>query len=508
MTYGFTGKALAAAILSLAMTGGALAAVTADEVWQNWQEVSAASGQTLEAASALRSGDTLTVTDMIMQMQSPEGVVKGVVPRVSFRETGDGRVEITMSERYNFRMSMTTPSGKTNSNNLTIRQNAMLLMASGDPGAINYDVTAESVSFTMQDFVVDDAPQDMRIDLDLSGLLASYLVVQGDPIQVTSNFSGKSLRFAVDGKDDSGSGAIKVSGQMSGLAGFANNPMTGLAAGKDFVAMLAGGIAADFAFTYDEGAMTIGVVDEKGSTTDIRTTSKGGKLNFAMDNGGLTYGAAGKAVTVSVQGSAIPFPEVTAAYDEASFDLRFPLAKADTPQDFAFSTRLKGLTVSDFLWNMIDPGASLPRDPATLIVETKGKAMPLVDLFDEAEMQQRLKSGPPVEVQSFDVTRLQLSVAGVELLGDAALTFDNTKPLMQGGMTPMPAGKVNLSLSGGNGLLGKLQALGLVQPDMVMGFGLFSGMLAKPGPTPDSLVTEIDIQEDGRILANGNPLPF
>jgi len=497
-----------AAILSLATAGSSLADVTAEEVWQNWQDVGAASGRTLDAVSALRSGDTLTVTGMIVLMQSSEGEVKGVVPQVNFRDTGDGRVEITLSDHYNFQMSMTPPSGETTSNSLAVQQNGLLLTASGAPDAINYDVMADSVSLTVQDFVVDAAPKDLRIDLELTSLLASYLVVQGDPIRVTSNFSGKSLRFAVDGTDGSGSGAIKATGQMSGLAGFANSPMMGMGGGKDFVAMLSGGFAADFAFTYNEGAMTIGVVDEKGSTTDISTTSKGGKLNFAMDNGNLAYGAAGHGVTVSVQGSAIPFPEVTAAYDEVSFDLRFPLVKAEEPQDFTFNTRLRGLTVSDFLWNMIDPGATLPRDPATLIIETKGKVRPLVDLLDETNMSEQLKSGPPVEVESFDVTDLQLSVAGAELLGDAALTFDNTQPLILDGITPMPTGKVNLSLTGANALLGKLQALGLVQPDMVMGFGMFSGMLAKPGPTPDSLVTEIDIQEGGRIFANGNPLPF
>jgi len=506
MTYGIVKTASGAAILSLGMAGSVLADVTAEEVWQNWQDVSAASGQTLEAVSALRSGDTLTVTDMIVLIKSPEGEVKGVVPQVNFRDTGDGRVEITMSDRYNFQMSMTSPDGKTNSNGFAIQQNGMLLTASGTPASINYEVSAESVSATIQDFIVDSVPTDMRIEFDITGILASYLVMKGDPIQMTSNFSGKSLSFAIDGKD--ADGAINATGQMSGLAGYTNGALLGAGGAKNIVAMLADGFSADFAFTYNEGSMTIGLIDAKGSTTDIQTSSKGGKLNFAMDKGNLTYGAAGHGVTISVQGSAIPFPEVTAAYDEASFDLRVPLAKAEEAQDFSLNTRLKGLTVSDFLWNMIDPGATLPRDPATLVIEAKGKARPLVDLLDEAKMQAQPKSETPVEVESLDVTKLHLSVAGAELLGDAALTFDNTQPLMAGGITPMPAGKVNLSLTGANRLLGKLQALGLVQPDMVMGFGMFSGMLAKPGPTPDSLETKIEIKEDGRILANGNPLPF
>jgi hypothetical protein len=72
----------------------------------------------------------------------------------------------------------------------------------------------------------------------------------------------------------------------------------------------------------------------------------------------------------------------------------------------------------------------------------------------------------------------------------------------------MPVGKVNLSLTGATGLLEKLVALGLVDPQMTAMFGMFAGMLAKPGPTPDSLIAEVEIKEGGQILSNGNPLPF
>jgi hypothetical protein len=67
---------------------------------------------------------------------------------------------------------------------------------------------------------------------------------------------------------------------------------------------------------------------------------------------------------------------------------------------------------------------------------------------------------------------------------------------------------LNLSLTGANTLLGQLQTLGLVDPQITMTFGMFVGMLAKPGPTPDSYITELEFKEGGQILSNGNPLPF
>jgi hypothetical protein len=182
-----------------------------------------------------------------------------------------------------------------------------------------------------------------------------------------------------------------------------------------------------------------------------------------------------------------------------------PIAKSDAPQDFALKTKLQGLTVSDMIWNMIDPGSSLPRDPATLDIALKGKAKPLVDMLtaDKSAMD-----SPPFELTSMDVDALQLTVAGAEFKGNGALAFDNSKPPVLGGVTPMPTGKLNLSLTGANTLLGKLQALGLVDQQVTMTFGMMAGMLAKPGPTPDSFIAEVEFNEDGKITSNGNPLPF
>jgi hypothetical protein len=508
MTKQFLGTTSGAAMILLAMSGASFADVTAEEVWQNWQDISAASGQMLSAAGTDRSGGTLTLTDMSIVVTSPEGDVTGVVPMVVFRETGDGRVEVTMSENYSMNMNMTSPGGETSSNAIYVKQSGLVLTASGDPQAITYDMKADSFIMDVTDFVVGDKPNDIAIDVTLTDMTAGYLVEKAAMIQVTSNFTADSLQFGFAGTDTDNGSSFDAYGEMMGVAGYSNSAMSESTSAMDFAAMLAAGFTTDFAFTYDEGGSSITVVDENKSTTEIVTSSTGGKFGLAMDSAQIVYGLEGKGVNVSVKGTSIPFPEVEAAYDEASFDLRMPLSKQDEPQDFTLNTRLKGLTVSDFLWSMFDPGASIPRDPATLIIETSGKIKPLVNMLDEKEIEAAVMAGAPAEIHAFNIDKVQVTVAGAELLADGALTFDNTQPPMLGGVAPMPTGKVNLSLTGVNGLLGKLQGIGLVQPDMVMGFGMFAGMLAKPGPTPDSLTSVIEIQEGGRILANGNPLPF
>lgn len=485
----------------------AFADVTADEVWQNWQALGASYGQTYTTGSESRSGDTLTITDLTMDMSSGDSKVIGTIPQVAFREIGDGRVEVTMSNEYLMKMESKDGRGKALSNSVNIGQNGLVMTASGTPDAINYDIAAESIVVNLLDFVVDGKPREMDVDLNLSKLAATYQVAPGDMTSVNSTFAAQGLSFQLIGENDDGKGKFEATGQMNNIAGASAGAMPKAMATGNLGTMLSQGFASDGSFTYDSGNFTLAATDPNGATTNIDSASQGGSLNVSLDKERIAYGVNGKGVTLKASGSSIPFPELTAAYQDAAFSLLLPIAQGVEAKDFAINIKLQGLTVSDMLWGMIDPGASLPRDPATLNVSLKGKAKPLVDLL-AAEKNVMMGQKPPFELNALDIDALQLTLAGAEFKGDGALMFDNKKPPMLGGVAPMPTGKLNLSLTGANTLLGKLQALGLVDQQITMTFGMMSGMLAKPGPTPDSLVSEVEFKEGGQILTNGNPLPF
>lgn len=495
------------AALSALVITPAMADVTADEVWQNWKELGASYGQSYTAGSETRSGDTLTVTDLVLDMSNGDSKVIGTIPQVAFRETGDGRVEVTMSNEYLLKMQSKDGLGKDLSNSVNIGQNGLVMTVSGNPAAINYDIVADSIVVNLLDFVVDGKPKEMDIDVSLSKLAATYQITQGDMTGLNSTFAAQGLSFQLSGQNDDGQGKFDANGQMNNVAGASAGSIPKALAKGDLAAMLAQGFTSDGSFTYDSGNFTLAAIDRKGTTSNIDSNSQGGNLNFSMDRERIAYGLNAKGVALKASGSAIPFPELSAAYDDAAFSLLLPIAKSDTPKDFAINAKLQGLTVSDVLWAMVDPDATLPRDPATLNIALKGKAKPLVDLLG-ADKTAMMGQKPPFELSGLEVEALQLTVAGAEFKGDGALAFDNTQPPVLGGVAPMPTGKLNLSLSGASTLLGKLQTLGLVDQQVTMTFGMMIGMLAKPGPTADSFVSEVEFKEGGQILTNGNPLPF
>jgi hypothetical protein len=495
------------ALAILMMTTAAHANLTADQVWANWQAMGETSGQAYTVGNSARSGDTLTLTDVGITSAPGETNFSAQIPELKFREAGDGTVSVTMSDQYPITVQTTSPSGVKSTNDLQVVSTGLMMTASGDPDAINYDYKADKIAFTGDNLKSEDPNRSLGFAVTVAGMVANYAVTKGEVMSIASTLSATAVDIDLNGSNSGSPETFALKARMDGVAGASTGAGLSITDTTNLALMLSKGFASEAAFTYSAGNMQFSNVDPSGATSELATTSQGGNVSFSLDKTRIAYGIGARGVTLKGQGSAIPLPDLSASYDEISTELLMPLAKGTEPSDFTLNTRLKGLKVSDMIWGLFDPAATLPRDAATLVIELSGTAQPKADLIDQAAMEEAMQSGPPVEINTLDINALQLTVAGAELKGTGALTFDNTKPPMLGGMAPMPEGKINLDLAGANALLGKLLSLGLIDPQVSMGFGMMSSMLARPGPAPDTLVSEIEFK-DGKILANGQPLPF
>jgi Uncharacterized protein conserved in bacteria (DUF2125) len=221
-------------------------------------------------------------------------------------------------------------------------------------------------------------------------------------------------------------------------------------------------------------------------------TAAGGGVNIKMAQDGMAYGGNGGATQMNVTGSQIPFP-VDISLAESAFNFVLPVTKSDAPQPFAMLVKVIDLTVSDAIWDMVDPTKQLPRDPATVVVDASGMATMLIDLMDPANANSQAMPG---QLDQVSLNALQVKVAGAELTGSGAATVDNSAGV------PKPVGAVDLKLVGANALIDKLVAMGLIPEDQAMGARMMMGMFAVPAGE-DELTSKIEFKEDGGIYANG-----
>ena len=86
------------------------------------------------------------------------------------------------------------------------------------------------------------------------------------------------------------------------------------------------------------------------------------------------------------------------------------------------------------------------------------------------------------------------------MTGDGYFAFDNSFGI------PIPSGTANMMLVGANGLMDTLVSMGLLPQEQAMGARMMLGLFARPGDGEDTLVSTIEVKEDGQILANGQRL--
>ena len=497
------------AAIALLSAPGAVADVTPEEVWQSWQDLSTASGQTITAAGTTREGDTLIVQDIVTSY-SQDGVTSNSgFSEMKFTDNGDGTVNITMSDDQVMEITTAPVQGAAPSpavkTTISISHPGMTIVASGVPDALNYAIDAPTMVFHLK--VVEGADATIvntDIDVTMTGLVAKYVMEpSATGTALDSDYVAKTLMISVDGEDptDASNGTLTM--EFQEFAGKTKGNFIGAEAMEDLAAAVKAGFTVDGGISYASMKVGFDGTDAAGPTK-LSGQGAAGSLSFMLDANRLQYGLNTKGVNFALTSADIPFPELKFGYNEATFDFTLPVGVSDTPTDFAFLTRLVDFTISDEVWGMVDPANTLPRDPATLVIDAKGKMRMTTDLFDQAAMD-ALGEAAPGELHALDVAELKVAAAGALLTGAGAFTFDNSDTVTYPGM-PMPTGKIDLKLTGGNGLMDKLVSMGLISAEDVMGAKMMIAIFANAGPEGTDELTSTIAIKDKVLSANGQPL--
>lgn len=485
----------AAGLAALLVGTPALADVTAEQVWQAWIDYYSDMGQQVETGGQTRTGDTLVITDAVFAGTQPDASFSLTIPEIRLREAG-GTVEITTSQEMPIRVTGTGEEGEAIDMSMLLRHSGMVTVASGTPEDMTYEMTAPELAFAMGDMTVDDTTMEMAVEAVAAGTAATYRVTQGAVQRITSEFTSEAVRYMVSATDPESGGRFELTGTATDLAGTSEADLPEQMNPEDMSAAIAAGLNVTGAVTSGAGTYNMDFTDE-GEAFQVEGTGGGGRVAFSMSGDGLRLSTLGRDTTFAMTSASLPFP-VNLSVAESGYSFVMPVASGPNAP-FGLGLRMVDLVVSEDIWAMLDPGAQLPRDPATLIVEIAGRANMFVDLTDPAAAEMETAPG---ELEALDLTTLQLRLAGAELTGEGGLTFDNSDMSMG---FPKPLGAVDFALTGGNALLDKLVAMGLLPEDQAMGARMMMGLFAVP-TGPDALSSKIEFREDGGIYANGQRL--
>ncbi|RBP96820.1 uncharacterized protein DUF2125 [Rhodobacter sp. 140A] len=487
--------AMSAAIFTLMATTALRADVTADQVWQAWSKQYTAYGYQVAVGDSARSGDTLTQRDVRLAHQAEGSDFSMTIPELHLRELGDGTVEVTVAEKISAEATSAVEGQTPLQMAIDITQANAVTIVSGTPDQLSYHVTAPEMVIDMDQTTAGGQTEvPVKVWMSLSGIDGTYQVTTSGGQHESSDVAVAGLKMTASGADPETNGTFNMDASLVNLKMRSDVTMPEDADLENLGAALAKGLRMDASGTYGATTFTVDASAEEGPT-GLSGGAQSGSFSMTLAPEGMKYTATGEGATIEAKAAQVPVP-LSATLDRADFELSFPLKGSDAPQPFTGRIGLDGLGLSDQVWKMVDAQGLLPHDPATLVVDLAGTARPTMDLFSPEAAQAQM---PPVEVNSLEVKRLQLTLAGADLSGQGAVTFDNS----QG--TPMPLGAVDLKLAGANKLMDSLVKMGMMPQDQVMFARMMLGLYAVPAGD-DLMTSKIEFKEGGKILANGQQI--
>ncbi|MGR3511387.1 MAG: hypothetical protein ACU0GG_01380 [Paracoccaceae bacterium] len=492
----FSRTLMTSSAFALVATLPAYADLTAEQVLADQLRQVEQYGLTASVTSQSRSGDTLTVEGLTATGELPEGSFNMTVAGASFTEMGDGTVEVTYPEELPITISGTDETGEAFEMVMSITQTNTRMVVSGIPEEIRYDFTSDNFAFNDISFIAPEeaAELDMDISMQLSGLSGFMAFVGGGPVRdYEADFKFDQASALISGAPE-GEGSFNLAMEAADIVA----AYSGSAGPQELMASFAQSIEAGntTAGTATHGPLTYTVSgDGPDGTFDVAVAVASGAFDFDLGSAGLKYGTLSRDMTLSIGGDFMPLPPLTFKMAESGVDFAMPVVPSEDEQEFGMRLNLAGLEIDPIIWSMFDAAGQINRDPATLVIDLDGAVVMEEDVFDPAFAEQM--TGAPGQINALNINEILLNLAGAELTGDGAFTFNNEGPV------PMPAGIVNMTLTGGNGLLDTLAGMGLVPEEQAMGARMMMGLFARPGDGPDTLVSTIEVQEDGSVLANG-----
>ena len=486
-------------------SGPAFADLTAPQVWDGLEAALQGFGYTVSATET-PTGAGLDVTDVLMRFEAPEddATVEIAIESIELVENADGSVSMAFPASMPISIDAAPEGEDAVSMVIDYGNTGLELVVSGAPGNMTYTYSADQLSLTLAELDINGEPvgrDEARFDLVFDTVAGSTVTATTEGTGITQTVQAASASYDFAFNDPASDDAALISGSMTNL--FATNE-TMLPEGfdpEDPQALAAGGFSVTGTLGYAAGEMQFAATEPAGTTSGTTRTGSV-EFDFAMDGSALRYDVTATDQAITLSGPELPLP-VDISLSESAFRFTAPIAEAEEPQDMAFGLAIRGFEMSDVLWNVFDPGAALPRDPATIALDLTGQVTPFVNLFDPEAMARLEATGQvPGELNSVTLNDLTIELAGANLGGTGAFTFDNDDLQTFEGF-PRPNGEVNLTLDGANALIDKLIAMGLLTNEDAMGARMMMGMFAVPGDGPDSLKSSLTINDQGHILANG-----
>lgn len=450
--------------LALLLAGTAASAeIAPDALWQRWQ--SGEGALSVLEGEARQDGDALVVEDAVLRLGrgdgaprlaagtlrlEPEGEETRITPPDSWRiEAADGTTARVTAPGLDLVVGGTAESPVYRLDEPELEATALVSPEAG-----------ESVGVTM-------TGRDVRGEIDpATGLVltAAEAALRAAPVE-----GPESLSMAYQGLH------LSFEGPPAALAAPATE-----------------GVPYAMSLEAEGGRQVLTAPTEAAGTVTVTIASGPSRMSIAATEDRIDALQSMTGVSLTGAGPAVPMTDARIDIAALTAGVSSPAAPVAEPAPVTVDLGVAGLSPSEEIWQLFDPGAALPRDPADLRLSLAG------------DLSWRTEADPPVPaLERAQLEALRLSALGATLTGQGGVQF---RPPATPGSPGRPLGALTFALTGANALLDRLSTLPSVPQGQLLGIRMALGLFTRPGEGEDSLVSEVEFAPDGAIVVNGTAI--
>jgi len=444
---------------------------------------------------SVEAGNVLLLEDIRMEPED-ETPAELTIDWVRIAPLADdpGSIRITMAEVARLETVLDGMDAPTvflfENDGLEVTTNLVL----GAVGKATGSITAEQLSLRSGNA---EHPIIRHLDMTISDLMAQFSADEAAG-SGAGNFSISGLTAAYDISDPLGARMVMRSdNQAVDIAFSGTNLQAGeleldefIAGGGSLKMTLSSGPSAT-SLTSESAQMPLSIDAEAGSSAlDIAIGADG--IDFGWSIGSILYDV------VLSEAAPLPIPPFEVSLGSSEMRMTMPVLPEENARPAVMKFSLADLLVGEGLWQLIDPGQTIQRDPLNIDIDLSWMVKLFIPLDETEDGVSPLALGEFGEIR---ITALNASGGGASITTNGAVDLDYAAGV------PMPEGQISVAIKGVQTLSQALVNLGLIeqmQAGMVMG-GIMA--FSKPGDEPDSFTSVIEFR-DGQVLANGAPLPI
>ena len=495
---GVLATATAMALCLAVAAPGAAWGLTAAEAWADFQSLAARQGLTVTTTSVVTTPEAVTASGVrLFPTADPDAVTISMEQLVV---AGRGDL-IALTPSASFDVAVLFAGGQTRHFAVT-HDGSLAGRLDDDNAALDLDFPHLSVTLVPGSAPTGKgAPDPLAVAMQFDGLAASLRAARVGDAEFT--LDAGSVSYDLTYPDPSGArSTVTQQGTMQAphiaFTGTELDTLETLDTNGGLRAAFDGGFSASLQFSVGGSEQTSTQMIEAqplamhtlGSASELRIDAVDGRVDIS-----------GSADAISATGNYGP---MAGGFALAGMRMNFGLPLVTTPEDqpVRYMIALDDLSVSPELLAMLGAG-EFGGDHVSIALDLGAQGRLTREMgpdFGEGD-------APPFDVSSVSLNDLRLQVGDSAFTGAGAVTLIGGILGQIGRERPNADGHFLFDLVGGERLLTRLQAMGVVPQDQLFFVRMMLNGLGRP-VGEDHLQSEVALTAGGGVTVNGAPLPF